>query len=188
MKRLLLITICIFSLNVLLLPTSLAQEATAPALAIPPNITNIHEVRLIRLEQPTITWRNGNQVELQDALVLEVKVIDLFDFFPRNISPPLFLYGDTVCVVLKDPWETPDGEFVLLTPRPNSNETKALWLSPSGILPEELNPDNTQAYLNQVTTGNPIRYFPIATSRLEKQPSVYPNLMELRQDIWGNES
>src|SRR5262245_45469275 len=108
-------------------------------------IAALKEVRPVQLEKAVSFWRYGKMVEAQDLILLRVMIEGLAEFLPRGIGPPLFLYGDWVCLVLQDPLGS-SGEAVLLAPFPAQDETPVLWLSPRGMSPQELHQETTRAY------------------------------------------
>ncbi|RKI07324.1 hypothetical protein D7Y15_28545 [Corallococcus sp. AB030] len=45
-------------------------------------------------------WRNGQRVIIEDGLLIRMDVANSGLFFPKSISPPLFVLGDSVGLTL----------------------------------------------------------------------------------------
>jgi hypothetical protein len=99
-------------------------------------LQSIVEVRPINLTEETPFWRDGKQLTARDTVLIRVKVADTSAFIPTGIGPPLFVFGDVVCLMLRGPATT--GEAVLLAPRTPANQPTLLWLTERGALAQKL--------------------------------------------------
>ena len=106
----------------------------AGALAALPNepVLTIVSVHPVELDEPASFWRDGSELHSRNALLLRVHVRDMFQFVPRDLSDPLFMLGETVCVVVRSPL---GGDALVLAPQDPSVE---LWVTPPGELPSIL--------------------------------------------------
>ncbi len=143
-------------------------------------LLDIKEVRPVRFTKPIMFWRNGEQMEATQAILLHVNIGQPFLFLPRDASLPLFLYGDGVCNVIKSPME-PSGA-ALLAPMPGPGEPQLLWLTPAGVLPQELGREQTQAWRKQVVSQNPGNWLAVPTM-VTDEPKLYVDLQQLSDEL-----
>ena len=114
-------------------PPSPAPEASSVNKKV---LASVTETQPVHFDQPVTFWRHGSQFQANDAILLRVQVGKVFEFQPRGIGPPLFVYGESVCVTVKSPLA--DGLAVVLAPPPSPGPPPLLWLSPPGMEPKEL--------------------------------------------------
>jgi len=139
----------------------------------------INEIRSVRLADPTPFWRNGKQFSSADLLVFRVRLTDPSEFVPRGITPPLFVYGDTVCQVIREPF--PSGEAILLAPRIPG--PALLWLTETGVLAQELSPSETQRLWQKAESAAKLRAVKIPATPAASGPATFKDLGELFQNL-----
>jgi hypothetical protein len=76
-------------------------------------------------------WRNGQEVIVNDGLLIRVDVAKPGPFFPRALTPPLFVLGDSVGLTLHSPY--PSGDAILLMDAPPPDSDVALWTTEPGV-------------------------------------------------------
>jgi hypothetical protein len=108
--------------------------AAAAVYGQPPPAFTVTSTPRVKLTTPMKFWRGGALVNATDLIVIRAKVRPRFEFAPRNISRPLFVYGSTVCALVRSPID--DGNAIMVAPRSAGAET--LWLSNAGILSAKL--------------------------------------------------
>lgn len=102
-------------------------------------LERILEAREVRFRRPVVFWREGKKEPSSRAVLLRVRVRDPFLFLPRGLEPPEFVYGGSVCRVLRSPLFS--GEGVLLAPPLRAGEPATLWLAPVGLSAREVSND-----------------------------------------------
>jgi hypothetical protein len=126
----------------------------------------VESVEPVRVSEGFKLWRNGQEVTFHDGLLIRLRDVNPLDFYPQNITPPLFVLGDAVADELASPFSSK--ETILLTWAPPPDTDVPLWLTPKGTLPDllvgpTLTQLQTQAIAATATSGLTIHTPPAST-------------------------
>ncbi|GMU01424.1 hypothetical protein KH5H1_55440 [Corallococcus caeni] len=91
----------------------------------------VTSVEPVHIAQGFSVWRNGQEALVQDGLLIHVEVADWEPFIPRAVSPPLFVLGDSVGLMIRTPFSK--GKAVLLMEAPPPDTDIALWMTDPGV-------------------------------------------------------
>jgi hypothetical protein len=151
-----------------------ARSADAP----PKELGAVLEASEVRLENPAVFWRAGEQESTTTGILLRVRVNDPFLFAPRGAMPPLFVYGSAVCEVLRNPMV--DGEAVLLAPHILPGEAPVLWLA---NVSEPRSVDKKLVALSRPKGAELTRGAGLMVTGSKGEGRVYKDVDELREEI-----
>jgi hypothetical protein len=143
-------------------------------------LENIQDIQPVHLEKPASFWHDGAKIQVQDAVLIRIKVTNPGDFAPKDAPSPNFMYGRSVCQILVDPIFT--NVAVVLAPPLPAGEKPVLWLSP-GIAPEKLDRKLTDPYLEKLGGGDSVRSLAVPQPPATTKPSSYKDVEDLRQQL-----
>lgn len=112
-------------------PAARAPEAPARVRSQNSGLGTVTSVEAVHIAEGFTVWRNGQEAIAQDGLLIRVDVANQGLFFPRALTPPLFVLGDSVGLMLLTPFET--GKAVLLMDAPPPDVDVALWMTEPGV-------------------------------------------------------
>ncbi|RKH56890.1 hypothetical protein [Corallococcus llansteffanensis] len=126
-------------------------------------------------------WRNGQEVTVQDGLIIRVDGLSRSKFIPGGISPPLFVLGDTVGQTLLTPYD--NGQAVILVDSPPADTDIALWMTLPGETPEQLAGPGLKAQQSRALSAGAQSGINIRTPPASTPRTQYPTQLQLEDAL-----
>lgn len=119
------------------------NDRTPPAApevhALNSGLGTLVSVKPVRVTQGFTVIRNGEELSVQDGLLIRLKDVSQHDFLPRAITPPMFVLGDTIGTMLIPPMGGREAVLLMDASRPGTRVP--LWVTEPGASPATLKGD-----------------------------------------------
>lgn len=140
-------------------------------------LTAVKSARAVTFQKPAPFWRDGKTTEARDAVLITVTVSKTAPFLPTALTPAFFMYGNSVCEVLRSPLV--DGTAVLLAPRPAAGEAPVLWIGPRGVFAPQMNAEAVK----RLMAGKNFKKNALTVPAPDGAPAPYPDVQALEKEI-----
>ncbi len=100
------------------------------------SLLELVEIADVALQEPAEFWRDGEQREASDTVMIRVRVNDVFRFLPGGAEPPHFVVGDAVAEMVRSPLG--DSIAVILVPKDAVDAEPRIWTTPRGTGKKEV--------------------------------------------------
>lgn len=149
------------------------------------NSAKVLSAELVNIKEGFTLHREGKPLHLQEGLLLRVRVDNPALFMPKGTTPPEFVLGDTVCLMLANPLGNA-GEALLLGPPSFDRDPYPLWIATSGQLPTEIKGQQMHWLRERARKAGPGRVFAVPNVSPTKERKSYQNVDQLTRAILGD--